>query len=59
MDKKVKPGDKIFALHMTFTIGEIFYQECIDGFWDVEFIDINGGYHHWKQIYDNGGIIYQ
>lgn len=64
-DKPIKPGDRITAFGRTFTVGEIFYQE----YWgeredapagsdcwgyDIEFDDVQGRYHHWKQNQDGG-----
>jgi len=64
----VKPGDKIRALGVMFTVGEILYQDyngdrdqagggdCWG--YDIEFIDTDGIYHHWKQNQDHGEVIW-
>lgn len=66
MDKnrEIHPGEKISALGYTFTVGEILFQDYygprVDAGasdcwgYDVEFKDINGRYHHWKQNQDHG-----
>ena len=51
---KVEIGDKITALGYTFEIARIMYQDYYQGYWDVEFLDPHGGYHHWIwRVYDN------
>lgn len=54
---KIYPGDKITALGLTFTVRSILYQDCLAGFYDVEFIDDQDQYHHWKQAEDGGSVI--
>lgn len=54
---KVEIGDKITALGLTFDVAKIMYQDYYQGYWDVEFLDSYGGYHHWKSIYDGGHVI--
>lgn len=54
---KVEIGDKITALGYTFEVARIMYQDYYQGYWDVEFLDPRGGYHHWKSIYDDGHVI--
>lgn len=54
---KAEIGDMIRALGMTAIIGEILYQDCYDGIFDIEFIDTQGVYRHWKQEYDGGRLI--
>ena len=54
---KICVGDSISALGYTFEVGEIIYQDCFDGYYDVEFLDPSGGYHHWKSEFDGGHII--
>lgn len=40
-------------------IEKIYSQSFWDGYgWDIEFVDTNGKYHHWKQ-YDDGGELIQ
>lgn len=50
-------GDKIRSHGIEVTIGTLYYSDCYDGVWDVEFIDTNGQYRHWKQQYDGGEYI--
>lgn len=54
---KVEIGDSITALGYTFEVAQIMYQEEYLGYWDVEFLDPHGGYHHWKSVDDGGRII--
>ena len=53
----VIPGDQISALGHTFTVWSILYQDRIDDIYDVEFIDDQDRYHHWKQAEDGGQVI--
>lgn len=54
---RVCVGDKITALGLTFEVGKILYQDCYKGNYDVEFLDVCGGYHHWKSEFDGGHIV--
>ena len=54
---RVCTGDSITALGYTFEVAEIIYQDCFKGYYDVEFLDPRGGYHHWKSEFDGGHII--
>ena len=54
---KICVGDSISALGYTFEVDKIIYQDCFDGYYDVEFLDPSGGYHHWKSEFDGGHII--
>lgn len=54
---RVCTGDSITALGFTFEVGEIIYQDCYKGNYDVEFLDPRGDYHHWKSEFDGGHII--
>jgi len=66
--RRVKAGDKIKAMGTVATIESIFYQDCYleyddknpDGYWlwDIEFMDTNQHYRHWKQFFDKGEVIY-
>ena len=53
----VRVGDSITALGFTFEVDEIIYQDCFNGYYDVEFLDPSGGYHYWKSEFDGGHII--
>ena len=53
----VSVGDTITALGYSFTVGQIIYQDYFDGNYDVEFLDINGNYHHWKSEFDGGHVV--
>ena len=57
--KAAKIGDKVTAHGQTYEIAKIFYQEYWEShdLWNIEFLDPNGGYHHWKQSYDGGYLI--
>ena len=50
-------GDSITAFGHTFEVAKIIYQDCYKGYYDVEFLDPRGGYHHWKSEFDGGYII--
>lgn len=54
---KICVGDSISALGFTFEVSEIIYQDCFDGYYDVQFLDPSGSYHHWKSEFDGGRII--
>lgn len=54
---KISIGDMICALGYCFVVGKIMYQDYFEGNWDVEFLDDNGGYHHWKSEFDGGYIV--
>ena len=51
---KISIGDIICALGHYFIVGKIIYQDYYNGNWDVEFLDDDGGYHHWKSEFDGG-----
>lgn len=53
----MKKGTKIRYKGMTVTVNEVLYADKWDGKWDVEFIDSNGNYRHWKQELDGGEVI--
>lgn len=57
--KTARVGDKIQCMGITVTIGSIYYSDCWDGVWDIEFKDTDGNYRHWKQYYDGGEYIPQ
>ena len=47
------------ALGYTYEVGSVLYQDydSYEDCYDVEFLDVNGGYHHWKSQFDGGRII--
>ena len=51
-----KIGDVVNCMGLSVTIGHIFYQD-FDEHWDIEFLDTNGCYRHWKQLWDGGELI--
>ena len=51
-----EPGDKIRACGIIVTIDRILYQDFWRD-WDIEFIDTDGNYRHWKQYFDKGELI--
>lgn len=52
---RVEVGGIIRALGIEAKIAKILYQEYWDGDgFDVELIDSNGNYRHWKQWFDGG-----
>ena len=66
--KAIIPGtDFINAIGYTFPVSKILYQDYYgdrsragsSDCWgyDVEFLDTDGRYHHWKQNQDGGGIL--
>jgi hypothetical protein len=57
-EKEAKVGDQIRAKGLLVTIGRIFYQEWYErSGWDIEFIDTDDNYRHWKQQFDGGELI--
>lgn len=54
----IREGDKIVCMGITVVVSEIIYQnECAhEGECDIEFIDSNGNYCHWKQHFDGGYV---
>lgn len=57
MEKMIaKIGDVVNCMGLSVTIAHIFYQE-FDEHWDIEFLDTNGCYRHWKQLWDGGELI--
>ena len=53
---RIHPGDQITALGLTFTVWSILYQDHCGGTYDVEFIDDQDRYHHWKECHDGGTV---
>lgn len=51
--RKVRKGDRIHCMGITVTIQKVFYYDWWET-WDIEFIDTEGNYRHWKQAYDGG-----
>lgn len=66
-NRQLRPGDKIivpvdcgrFSVETTFTICEIKYQEPYEwrNAYYVDFIDENGRFHQWQQLYDGGRAV--
>ena len=56
--KILKVGDKIYCRGIVVKISEIIYQDVCahEGEMDVEFVDSNGKYRHWKQYFDGGYV---
>lgn len=60
---RLEPGDKINARGIIATIDRIMYQDSFiwnkgePRIYDVEFIDTNGNYRHWKSNEDGGSVI--
>jgi hypothetical protein len=62
--KIIEKGDKIHAQGLTFEVSEILFQDYFDhddfgrpDYFDIEFKDPKGGYHHWKSGLDGGYVI--
>lgn len=63
--RRLREGDIIESRGVRFKIKEILSQDFYICDWDdsrsyvdIEFKDINGGYHHWKSTQDGGKVIY-
>lgn len=69
--RDLKPGDIVVCKGHKYKIKEILFQDCyrdenaehypqsMDGSYiDIEFKDLNDGYHHWKSNLDGGHVIY-
>lgn len=64
-DREAKVGDRIRCMNIECTIGKIFYNDRYvskkDGvyevFYDIEFLDTNNNYRHWKSYFDGGKLI--
>lgn len=57
--EKLYPGDQITAMGQAATIWSILYQDMYadPGERDIEFIDTDGNYRHWKECFDGGEVI--
>lgn len=53
---KARKGDIVECMGICATIDKILYQDFWEN-WDIEFIDTNGNYRHWKQGFDGGRLI--
>lgn len=58
----VKHGDVVILQGTAYTIERVLYQDYYDESWEehgwfLEFYDINGKYHYWKQYLDGGKLI--
>ena len=51
------PGDDVKVGGRTFTIAKIIYQDVDTKYADIEFLDDNECYHHYKSSYDGGQIV--
>lgn len=51
-------GDEVWIMGVaSYAIAKILHAEYWDRYgWDIEFIDPNDGYHHWKQEQDGGDL---
>lgn len=56
MNKQVKSGDTIKCNNLIVVIDKIFYQDYYNGDYDIEFIDTNNNYRHYKSFFDGGTI---
>lgn len=45
-------------LRITATVKQVLYSECFGGLYDIEFIDSNDKYRHYKQWDDGGTVIF-
>ena len=54
--KQARRGDMVACMGIVVTIENILYQEFFED-WDIEFIDTDGNYRHWKQYFDGGRLI--
>lgn len=55
--KQARKGDKIACMGEVVTIDKVLFADYCMGTWDVEFIDTDGNYRHWKQYFDGGQLI--
>ena len=55
--EKAKIGDVVEAKGIKSVIDRIMYQDHYKGDWDIEFIDINNVYRHWKSCFDGGSLV--
>ena len=64
----IRSGDTIRSRFLAYTVEKILFQDwygpredvppCSDMWgYDIEFIDTDGYYHHWKQNMDGGDVI--
>lgn len=49
-------GKTITCQGVRATIAIVYYAECYDDLWDIEFRDTNGVLRNWKQEFDGGHI---
>jgi hypothetical protein len=55
--RQPKVGDMVRWHGKCYEIGQIFYMYW-NMSWNIEFLDIHGHYHNWKQDYDGGELLY-
>lgn len=53
---RARKGYCIACMGVTVTIEKILFQDFYKD-WDIEFIDTEGNYRHWKQSIDGGKLI--
>lgn len=50
-------GCTVRALGYEFDICKVLFADQYNDLWDIEFLDENDHYHHWKQNLDGGTLI--
>ena len=55
----IQKGDKIHCSGITVEIAAVLYCDYSFHAFDIEFIDTDGNYRHWKQEQDKGYVIYK
>ncbi len=56
-DRCLKSGDIVVVGGWPYKVTEVWSQDYYKGVWDVEFIDSQHCYHHWKSDEDGGKVI--
>lgn len=61
--KEIEIGDVITALGCSYEVHKILHQDYFEHgndwdieYFDIEFLDKGGGYHHYKSDFDHGSI---
>ena len=52
----LKAGDVIIVRGLACQIKKVLSQDFYKGAWDIEFVDDNGWYRHWKSDFDGGKV---